>query len=109
LRWRGRWLEAIKGAPAPIVDLTAVPRDPDSARRLLAEAEDLREQRYIPAAVLVLAATVAKDTEGVFRWLEAAYDERSVQLPYLLRNPALPLSDPRIVALVRRLKLPDNP
>lgn len=109
MRWRGRWLEAMNGSPAAVVDLPAVPRDADSARRLLAEADDLREQSYIPAAALVLAATVARDTESLFRWLEAAYDERSAQLPYLLRNPALPLSDPRIVALVRRLKLPTNP
>jgi TolB-like protein len=109
MRWRGRWQEAMQGAPAPVVDLPAVPRDADSARRLLAEADDLREQFYIPAAALVLAATLARDTESLFRWLDAAYDERSAQLPYLLRHPALPLSDPRVVELVRRLKLPTNP
>jgi tetratricopeptide (TPR) repeat protein len=108
-RWSGRWLEAMRGAPAPVVDLPAVPRDADSAKRLLAEADKLREQTYIPAAALVLAATVARDTESLFRWLDAAYDERSAQLPYLLRHPALPLSDPRVVELLRRLKLPTNP
>ncbi len=106
-RWRGRWLEAMNRAPAPAIDLPSVPRDPDSARRLLAEAENLREQSYIPAASLVLAATVAQDTQNLYRWLDVAYEERSAQLPYLLRNPALPLTDPRIVALVRRLKLPN--
>lgn len=109
MRWRGRWLEAMKGAPAPVLDLPAVPRDADSARRLLAEADDLREQTYIPAAALVLAASLARDNESLFRWLDAAYEERSAQLPYLLRHPALPLSDPRVVELVRRLKLPTNP
>jgi TolB-like protein len=109
MRWRGRWQEAMQGAPAPVVDLPAVPRDPDSARRLLAEADKLREQFYIPAAALVLAAAVARDTESLFRWLDAAYDERSAQLPYLLRHPALPLSDPRVIELVRRLKLPTIP
>ena len=99
----------MNGSPAAMVDLPSVPRDPDSARRLLDEADDLREQTYIPAAALVLAASVARDTESLFRWLEAAYDERSAQLPYLLRNPALPLSDPRVVALVRRMKLPIHP
>ena len=108
MRWRARWLEAMNGAPAPVVDLP-VPSDPESARRLLADADNLREQSYIPAAVLVLAASVARDTESLFRWLEAAYDERSAQLPYLLRHPALPLSDPRVVALVHRLKLPTHP
>ena len=95
-------------AAAPRWSTSRVPSDPDSARRLLAEADDLREQSYIPAAALVLAAMVARDTDSLFRWLDAAYDERSVQLPYLLRNPALPLSDPRVVALVRRMKLPTH-
>ena len=61
---------------------------------------------YVPAAALVLAASVAKDTESLFHWLDVAYEERSAQLPYLLRDPALPLTDPRILALARRLKLP---
>jgi tetratricopeptide (TPR) repeat protein len=108
MRWRGRWQEVMNGDPA-VLDLPAVVRDPDSARRLLAEADEIREYGYIPAAALVLAATVARDTESLFRWLEAAYDERSAQLPYLLRNPALPLSDPRVVALVRPLKQPTHP
>jgi serine/threonine-protein kinase len=109
LHWRERWLEAVNGAPAPKVEIPAAPSDPEGARKLLAEAENLREQRYIPAAALVMAATLAKDNNSLFRWLDAAYEERSVQLPYLLRSPALPLSDPRIVDLVRRLKLPTNP
>jgi tetratricopeptide (TPR) repeat protein len=108
-RWRGRWLEAMKGGAVPDQELPDLPRDPEAARRLLAEADDLREQNYIPTASLVMAAAVAKDNDSLFRWLDAAYEERSAQLPYLLRNPALPLSDPRVVALVRRLKLPTAP
>jgi TolB-like protein len=106
-RWLARWLEAMNQAPVD-VELPAAPRDPDSARRLLAEADTLREQTYVPASALVIAATLAKDTDSAVRWLYEAYDERSAQLPYLLRNPSLPHSDPRVLDLIRRLKLPTS-
>ncbi len=45
------------------------------------------------------------DTDDTFFWLEQAYDERSVQLPYILWDPALPRTDPRFDDLMRRMKL----
>jgi TolB-like protein len=104
-RWRGHYLEAMNQAPVA-VELPTAPRDPESARRLLADADNLREQTYVPAAALVLAATVAQDAESAVHWLYEAYDERSAQLPYLLRSPAIPRSDPRVLTLIHRLKLP---
>ena len=62
--------------------------------------------RYISPILLALTANFAKDMESLFIWLNVAYDERSVQLPYLLRSPELPQSDPRLIQLIRRLKLP---
>jgi hypothetical protein len=59
--------------------------------------------------VLALAANLAGDLDGLFHWLDVAYDERSVQLPCLVRNPALPQADPRLRELIRRLKLPTTP
>ncbi|HEY7117976.1 MAG TPA: hypothetical protein VH475_15420, partial [Tepidisphaeraceae bacterium] len=100
--WYRRWQAAMNQAPAPPLDVP----DADSARHLLAEADDLRSQKYVTPVTFALAAAAAHDTESLFRWLDAAYDERCVQLPYLLRNPALPQSDPRLLELIRRLKLP---
>ena len=107
-RWYERWREAMSQAPAPALDVGRVPRDPDDARRLLEQAESLRSERYVTPLTFALAATVAHDSESLFRWLEVAYDERCGQLPYLLRNPVLPQSDPMLQDLLRRLKLPIN-
>lgn len=108
LQWRVHWLVAMNRAPAASLDLPAEPRDSDSARQLLAQADTLRAQRYITPIEFALAANVAHDADSLFRWLDVAYEERSGQLPYLLRNPALPQSDPRLRELIRRLKLPTD-
>jgi tetratricopeptide (TPR) repeat protein len=109
LHWRERWLEAMNRAPASALNLPNIPRDPESARQLLALAEGLRSQTYVTPLQFALAANVAHDTDSLFYWLGVAYDERSVQLPYLLRSPALPQTDPRLRELIQRLKLPANP
>jgi hypothetical protein len=109
IRWSRRWLEVMKRAPATPLQLPNVPRDADAARRLLADADDLRSRAYVSPATFVLAACVAHDTESLFRWLDVAYEDRSVHLPSLLRDPALPQSDPRLLELMRQLNLPANP
>jgi tetratricopeptide (TPR) repeat protein len=109
LHWRQRWLEAMNRAPAPALDLPNLPRDPESARQFLAQADDLRSQKYVNPIEFALAANVAHDADALFYWLDIACDERSVQLPYLLRSPALPQTDPRLRELIQRLKLPANP
>jgi len=105
-KWRQRWLEAMNRAPVPALQLPNVPRDPEAARLLLAQADDLRARAYVTPLAFALAANVAHDADSLFRWLDVAYEERSVQLPYLLRDPALPQADPRLADLIRRLKLP---
>jgi tetratricopeptide (TPR) repeat protein len=109
LHWRERWLQTMNRAPAQALDLPNIPRDPDAARQLLALAEGLRSQTYVTPLQFALAANVAHDTDSLFYWLDVAYDERSVQLPYLLRSPSLPQTDPRLRELIQRLKLPANP
>lgn len=109
LRWRERWTAAVNGAPVQDVVLPAVPRDPDAARQLLAQADDLRSRAYVSPVQFALAANVAHDADSLFYWLGVAYDERSVLLPYILRNPDLPQADPRLRQLRDRLKLPATP
>lgn len=109
LRWRERWLQTMNRAPAAALDLPNIPRDADAARALLAQAEGLRAQTYITPLRFALAANVAHDADSLFYWLDVAYDERSVRLPWLLRSPALLQSDPRLRELIERLKLPAHP
>jgi hypothetical protein len=106
LHWRDRWREAMNLSPAEPVQLPIVPRDVDDARRLLADADELRAQKYINPITFVLAASLANNTKDFWDWLEVAYEERCVQLPYLLRSPSVPQSDPRLRDLLRRLRLP---
>jgi hypothetical protein len=108
VHWRERWLEAMNRAPSPALDLANVPREPEAARLLLAQADDLRAQSYVTPIGFALAANLLHDVDSVFYWLDVAYDERCAQLPYLLRNPALPQADPRLRELIRRLKLPTD-
>jgi len=72
---------------------------------LLQNAEDIRVETYISAAALAMVANRIHDTGDTLRWLEQAYDERCVQLPYILRDPAMPHGDPRFDDLMRRMKL----
>ena len=106
LHWRERWREVMNLTPAKPVQLPMVPQDVEGARRLLADADELRSQKYINPITFVLAASMVKDTKDLFDWLEVAYEEQCVQLPYLLRSPAIPQSDPRVADLLRRLRLP---
>jgi len=106
--WKARWTAAVERGPAPALDVPGVPRDADTARRLLADAETLRSQAYVTPLQFALAANLVHDADGLFTWLDVACDARSTQLPYLLRNPALPQTDPRLRELLRRLKLPTD-
>jgi len=105
--WRGRWDGAMGHGPAPPFDFANLPpiRNDDDARKLLADADDIRVETYISAAALALVANRIHDTEDTFRWLEEAYAERCVQLPYILWDPSLPRGDPRFDDLKRRMKL----
>lgn len=49
------------------------------------------------------------DRDGAFRWVQAAYEQRHGEIPWIRNNPVLaPLlrDDPRFADLVRRMKLP---
>jgi TolB-like protein len=105
--WRERWNEAMGHGPEPPFHFANVPdvKDDGEARKLLEDAEDIRVETYMSAAALALIANRIHDTDSTFRWLDQAYDERCVQLPYILWDPSLPRSDPRFADLMRRMKL----
>jgi hypothetical protein len=105
--WQKRWNEATGHAAAPdfhFANLPPVAGEAD-AQKLLEDADDIRVETYISAAALALVANRIHDTEDTFRWLDEAYDERCVQLPYILWDPSLPRGDPRFADLMRRMKL----
>jgi tetratricopeptide (TPR) repeat protein len=108
LYWRGRWQEATgHAAPRPLTFANLPPYDDDAGgRKLLSDADDIRVETYISPVALALVANSLHDTEGVFHWLDVAYDERSPQLPYAVWDPALPRADPRMADLAQRLNLP---
>ena len=105
--WRERWDQAMGRVQAPQFHFANVPevRDDGEARKLLEDAADIRVETYMSAAALALIANRIHDTESTFQWLEQAYDERCVQLPYILWDPSLPRGDPRFADLMRRMKL----
>jgi len=105
--WRERWDQAMGHGKEPqfqFANLPPVQGDAD-ARRLLEDADDIRVETYISAAGLALVANRVHDTDSTFHWLDEAYDERCVQLPYIVWDPSLPRGDPRFADLMRRLKL----
>jgi hypothetical protein len=105
--WRERWNQATGRGPAPQFHFANIPelKDDAAARKLLEDADDIRVETYISAAALALIANRLHDTESTLRWLGEAYDERCVQLPYILWDPSLPRNDPRFEDLIRRMKL----
>jgi TolB-like protein len=129
-RWRARWYEtqgrldeakaeddrakaldpnsAIEPAPSPFAHAEAAARkgDDTEAHSILDQAEDLRAERYIPAAAFTSLAAADGDWDTVFQWLEVEYDERSLRLPYARMIPGLPQADPRFTDLLERMNLP---
>jgi hypothetical protein len=82
----------------------------DEARRTLAK---FLAQKPAPAGgwdgwFIAEIYTLLGDKNEAFRWLEAAYKERSSFLPWINQNPFYaPLhDDPRFLDLVRRMNVP---
>jgi TolB-like protein len=91
--FRAAWQAALDGNAGP-------------ARQFLEDAADIRVENYVPPALIALLALRIHDSEGLFHWLDMAYDERCPALPYVYLAPGFPSGDPRYVELLTRLKLP---
>jgi len=88
---------------------SAVAGESGDARSLLDQADDLHVEQQVPAAALAGLAAAVEDWDRLFYWLNVAYDERSVHLPYARLDPRIPASDPRFVELLGRMNLPPAP
>jgi tetratricopeptide (TPR) repeat protein len=77
------------------------------AERFVAELEEKRRRKYVPAAMLAFAALGLGDVAGALKWIEQALEERDPNLIYIPASPDFdPLrSDPRFRSLMRRMNL----
>ncbi len=88
---------------------SAIEGEPGDARTLLDQGDDLHVEQQVPAAALAGLAAAVEDWDRLFYWLNVAYDERSVHLPYARLDPRIPAADPRFVELLSRMNLPPSP
>jgi len=86
--------------------LSARQGDPSAARQLLDQAEDLPDEQLMPATAYVQLAAALHDWDRFFSWVQEAYGERDVQLPYIRLIPDLPESDPRFDDVLTEMNLP---
>lgn len=85
---------------------SAILGEPGDAQSLLDQADILRDELHIPAVALASVAAAAGDWDRVFDWLNIAYDERSVHLPYARLDARIPAADPRFIELLDKMNLP---
>ena len=100
------------GGALPLADLGYIHarRGEDAeARRLLQTLAAASAQRYTPAVALAIVHVGLRENDRALDWLDKAYNERSIRLAYLRREPVWdPLrEEPRFKDLLRRIPLPD--
>jgi TolB-like protein len=118
--WLDRWNAATHRGPGPVPDLSvelqiplyraawqaAQNGNPTPARQFIEDANDIRVETYVPPTAIALLALKVQNLDGLFQWLDVAYNERSPALPYIYLTPGFPAGDPRYLDLLARMKLP---
>ena len=71
------------------------------------ELRELSKHRYVSAYDVAMIYVALEDRDGAFEWLERAYEERSIWLAFLKKEPRLDglRTDPRLTDLLRRTNL----
>jgi len=79
----------------------------DEATAILAELNELSQQRYVSSYEKAAISVALGDERQSFQWLERAYEEHSFHMVYLKVWPQFSVirSDPRFQELVQRLGL----
>ena len=77
------------------------------AERFVAELEEERRRKYVPAATLAFAVLGLGDVAGALKWIEQAFEERDPNLIYVPASPDFDRlrSEPRFRSLMRRMNL----
>jgi TolB-like protein/tetratricopeptide (TPR) repeat protein len=107
-----KWVVEHSGAAPPFVAELAASYaavgQKDEAVRLLEQLHGVSQQQYVPAYWVALVHANLKDTDETFRWLDAAYCERSARLAFVKIEPRLEYlrTDPRFGDLLRRMNFP---
>ena len=72
--------------------------------------EHVSTQGHVESFLMALMNAPAGNRDKAFAWLERAFEERSVNIPFLKVHPLLDTlhSDPRFQNLVRRVGFPDH-
>jgi adenylate cyclase len=91
--------------PRMIAELTAFSGDIGRADAMLETTGEMRAKGYVPAFGFAMVSAAIQETTSAFEWLDAAYDERSVQMPYWRLQVPVPKSDPRYGDLEARMNL----
>jgi tetratricopeptide (TPR) repeat protein len=75
------------------------------AEKMLGQLQALSLQKYVPSFLIALIYVGLGDKDQAFAWLEKAYAERSVWMPWLKVDPEFDTlrSDPRFVDLQGRI------
>jgi hypothetical protein len=83
------------------------PRNAPAARKIEAQLEKMRSQRYVAALYIAVVWAGLGDRDRAFQWQDQAYDEDCEYLVYLPTEPiADPLrADPRFSQLLQKLGL----
>ncbi len=82
---------------------------PEEARKMLADLDARSKRRYVaPLAQAAIHIALGEKDEG-FRLLNAALDDRSVNLQYNITDPVFDSvrGDPRLAAIRKKLGLPE--
>jgi tetratricopeptide (TPR) repeat protein len=89
----------------------AVSGNAPAARKIEAQLEKMRGQRYVAALYIAVVWTGLGDRDRAFQWLDQAYEEDCEYLVYLPTEPiADPLrGDPRFSQLLQKLGLTSRP
>jgi TolB-like protein/Flp pilus assembly protein TadD len=85
----------------------AVLGEKDEADARIQQMLELKRERYVPAYNPALVFAGLGQTEKALDWLNQAFEERDVHIPFLLDHKWNELrSEPRFTALLRRCNLP---
>jgi serine/threonine-protein kinase len=103
---KARQLNGEPGGSLQAALWSAMEGEPGDARGLLDQGDELHLEQHVPASELADLAAAADDGDRLFYWLNVAYDERNVHLPYARLNPRIPAADRRFVELLDRMNLP---
>jgi len=102
-------LQELIGKVALLNYVAVVPMERSELRKALDELIKLSQQIYVPPTSIALIYVSLDEKDQAFQWLEKAYEERDMRMPFLKVWPGFdPLrDDPRFQDLLQRMNFPE--